>query len=143
MTNAECAATQAAIEYRCAGRRVLSREQTDTGEAKRQRLLAAGDLEGLRTLVKDLDAVLHRAPKIADNASQIVLNDTITRLLYARKGCGADLKPIISAASFDGQARTGTCPACSETFRFTPPLSDEEAAVREEKKQAALTAALA
>jgi hypothetical protein len=141
-TNAECAAQQAAIRFTCAGPSLLSREQSSTGEAKRQRLAAEGDMAGLRAFVAELDSVLHRAPKLATDAGMAALDDALTRLLYARAGCGADLSAALAAASFDGEIHTGTCAACGTAFTFRPPLSDEEAAGQAARKAAALSQAL-
>lgn len=127
----------------CRGPRRLSAEQFDAGMAKRARLRAAVDVEGLRAMANALAGVF-RLPIATDEPDLTAELTRTAELLDTRQPCGADLGVLRaqSGEPFDGKRHTQICPKCGETRYWWPSVSVEDYPTLVEAREAALSDAL-
>lgn len=125
----------------CRGPRTIHYDRLMALNAKRIELVTKGDEEGLSHLVLQLNEIL-RANLLPDDADATLgdWNLALVKLMDVRIHCGRDISDPIGAPPYDQQSRSYVCPDCETEHKFTPALSDEEAAKREQTQNDAIDA---
>lgn len=112
----------------CRGERKIGRDQLVAIERKSDALRDAGDLEGLKLLVANLNELLAVTLRPEDATSVGQWHLTVVRLLDVRHPCGENISELMGAPPYNQILRTIICPACGALHDLIPALSVEGSA---------------
>lgn len=148
-TNKEIAAVYAPGP-KCAGPFWLDVAQRQRAVDLRESLVANGDPKAFRLRLETLNGVIGRMASVRggflplppDDATLPELVQAWVKIQNSRKECRTDLGPLMAKEPFDGMPHKLACPNCGTPTEWTPELSAENAARRDQVLQGELERAL-